>query len=416
MYNYHYMGFFSSGNSGVRYGALIDVGSGSVLTAIVASDPTKTHPDIIWSKREHAPLRKIQAVSDSAKSVMTSLMNALMSLDSEGRKVFHEKCGSQKISSLQVTVAAPWSYTATKTISYQNEEEFVVSETLVSELLRTAEQKVEDEMIENEKIHELDLSIVARTTIKVIANGYPIHVTGQQKAKSIKVIEATAVVQKYLINAITDAKEKMFPGSTLLQYSFMLPFYETTSSLIQPGADFCLVDITYESTEIGIVRDGVLTYCTHTPYGAFSIAREIAEVLSIPLEEAYGYLTEDQLTHFISQSSATKQEEIHKILTAYQERVSDLFMETGDTLTIPKKLYVHGNLETEPFFNEHVLKAATLATKTPHAAYNVSTELLANQYNAEDALAFKAASPDTALLISAQFFHTQDQHSKFEQL
>jgi Tfp pilus assembly PilM family ATPase len=410
------MGFFSSNKNKIRYGALIDVGSGSVLTAIVASDPQKTHPDIIWSKREYTPLRKIQAVSDSAKSVMTSLMNALMSLDGEGRKALSEKYGSQKIDTMQVTVAAPWSYTATKTITYQNEEEFEVSETLVAELLRTAQNKVEEEMLENEKVHELGLSIVARTTIQVIANGYPIQVTGAQNAKSVKVIEATAVVQEYLINAITDAQSKMFAGSKLTQYSFMLPYYLTMNSIMQSATEFCLVDITYESTEIGIVRDGILTYCTHTPYGSFSIAREIAETLSVPLEEAYGYLTCDDMTCFVTQSSEAQQEEINKILKAYQVRISELFKETGDTLAIPKKIFIHGNLETEPFFNQHILKATTMATKMPHAAYNVSAELLAKQYTPEDASAFKAAADDTALLISAQFFHTQDQHSKFEQL
>ena len=410
------MGFFSSGKNKVRYGALIDIGSGSVLTSIVASDPTKTHPDIIWSKREYTPLRKIRAVSDNAKSVMTSLMNALMSLDGEGRTTLSEKCGPKKISSVQVTVAAPWSYTATKTITYQNEEEFDVTDTLVTELLRTAQKKVEEEMLENEKVHELGLSIVARTTIQVIANGYPIQVTGTQKAKSIKVIEASAVVQEYLIDAVTEAQEKIFSGSTLTQYSFMLPYYATLSNLIQPTADFCLVDITYESTEIGIVRDGILTYCTHTPYGSFSIAREIAEALSIPLEEAYGYLTCDDMTCFVTQSSTAQQDEINKILKAYHQRISELFKETGDTLSIPKKIYLHGNLETEPFFNDHILKAASMTTKMPHAAYNVSVELLGRHYTPEEVTAFKALGSDTALLISAQFFHTQALHHKFEQL
>jgi hypothetical protein len=410
------MGFFSSSRSDVRYGALVDIGSGSVLVAVVASDPNLKQPTIIWTKREYTPLRHTKSVNDSAKSVMTSLVNALMLLDSEGRKALRESVPEASIENLQITIAAPWSYTVTKTISYQSEEATEVSRELISELLRTAEQKVEEEMHENEKAHDLGLNIIARTTLAVLANDYPVIITGKQKATSVKIVQASAVAQNYLSKALFDARNKMFPKATFSDYSFILPYFIVMNEVLSGVTnEYCLVDITYEATEIGVVRDGILTHTTHIPFGAFSIAREISEALGVPLEEAYGYLTCEDMTCFVGTEDDKKKGELEAILQAYEDRLTDLFKQTGDTLSIPKKIYIHGNLATEPFFNSRILAAAAKATKMHHAVYNVTSELL-TKYFKDDASELKDHKYDTALLISALFFHNETYHKQFDDI
>jgi hypothetical protein len=410
------MGFFALKKNNIRYGVLVDIGSGSVLAAIVAADDTKAYPDIIWSKREYSPLRQSTSLTDSAKSVMTSLINALMSLDGEGRKTLYEETGIRKIEYLQVTIAAPWSYTATKTITYQSKEDFEVTDTLIAELLRTASQKVQEELLENEKVHSLGLSIIARTTMQIVANGYPIRVTGKQKANSVKVVQASAVAQEYLLDAIIDTQDKMFPGTDISQYSFMLPYYFVMNEIGEMPGEYCLVDITYEATEIGVVRDSVLSYCTHTSAGAFTLARAIADILGVPLEEAYGFLTSEDLAALLSQYPDKKQDAVKDVIERYQAELTELFKETGDSLALPRHIYVHGNLFTEPFFNIQVQKAATKATKMAHATFNITTELLTKKYPPELIQKLKMSGEDTALLISAQFFHTAEYHNRFEQL
>lgn len=415
MYNIIHMGFFRKSSSGIRYGVLVDIGSGSVLASIVSSDPSLTYPEIIWSKREYTPLRQISSINDSAKSVMTSLMTSLISLDSEGRKICKEKVGHSKLSYLQVTIAAPWSYTNTKTITYQNDEPFEISKELISELQRTADQKTEEEIQENETLHDNELSVVAKTTMQIIANDYPLLSPNNQKASTLKVIEASAITQDYVIAAIKDAKEKMLTGTKLTQYSFMLPYFFVMQEINEPDQDYCLVDITYEATEIGLVRNGVLTYCTHTPYGAFSIAREVSNILSVPLEEAFGYLQDFELRDLKQNWTAAQKEGVDAVIEAFQQRLSQLFRDTGDTLAVPKRIYVHGNMDTEPFFNEQILTGAKSATKMQHAVYNVSKELLIKHYPSNVAEEIAQSGGDTALLISAQFFHNAEYSDKFEQ-
>ncbi len=405
---------FLSSSSTERYGALIDIGSGSVLVAIVKSDAEKTYPEIMWAKREYSPLRHVDSLDESAKYVMTSLVNALMALDSEGRKVFTEKTGKTRLPETQVTIAAPWSYTITKNISYSHSENFTVTDELIEELLRTAHQKVDEDINEHERVHELGLTIISRSVIGLSANGYSLLRPNNQSVKTVRVVEASAVAQDYLVSAIHDASAKMLPETKLHLYSFIMLFFYIIRDIHPESTEYCLVDITYEATELGIVRDGILTYTTHAPYGSFSLAREIAAVLSIPLEEAFGYLHETDLNAALAQYSTDKQAEVQEVFGAYRKRLTDLFYETGDALSIPKRIFLHGNLHTEAFYAEQVGEAARLATKASHAVYPVSKELVARNYPKEMGIELEKKVLDTALLISAQFFHMTDFHGKFE--
>lgn len=409
------MSLFGTNATSVRYGALIEIGSGSVLVAIVGSDPTKNHPDILWSKREYTPLRAINGVSDSAKNVMTSLLNALMILDGEGRAVLRDKTGKNRLPETQVTITAPWSYTITKTISYAHEEEFTLSKDLVEELLRTAHTKVSEELAENQAVHNFGLSVIARSATGLIANGYTVRVPANQKIRNLKIIESSAVVQDYLIDELHEVQAKILPDTELFLCSFILVFYSILTDLTPETKEFCLIDITYEATEIGIVREGTLTYCTHMPFGSFSIAREIAAALNVPLEEALGYLHSAEPLTLLGELSAQNRKDVGHIFESYQEKLAALLKETGDTLSIPKKIFLHGDFETEDFFRTQVMTAAKRTTQTSHAVFPITKDLLQRYYTGEEKTIFQTEN-DTALLISAQFFHTNSRQDKFEHL
>ncbi|HMO78514.1 MAG TPA: hypothetical protein PKD95_04960, partial [Candidatus Paceibacterota bacterium] len=310
----------------------------------------------------------------------------------------------------------PWSYTVTKTIAYQNEEEFMVSKSLVDELLRTAHLKVEEELQEKAKINDLGLEILVKSIMKIVANGYAINLTDKQRANDLKIIEASAVAQKRLIEAVKEIKNKVLPEASLKKYSFTLPYYYVINSLNPANSSYCLVDITYEATEIGIVREGVLTYCSHIAVGTMSLAREIAEILSVPIQETFGYLKSEGLDDYLKNCSANQQDKVNEIFAKYQDQLTTLFKETGDSLTVPKKIYLHSNLNTESFFNEQITKAANQSTKLAHATYNVTSELLTKMYPKEYVAKLTKGERDTGLLISAQFFHTVEYETKFDQL
>jgi hypothetical protein len=399
------MSFFTKRSSLDTYGALFDIGSGSVLVAIVHSNEKNPHPNVLWSHREHVPLQNIASLEQASKSVMTALMNASMELDSAGRKVLAAHNPKARISQIQSSISAPWSYTVTKTIHYTQEKPFAITESLVGELIKTTEQKILNDLKQNETLSELGLQSITAVTMSTLSNGYRVAHPEDGMALEFTISRANVVAQQPIITALQDTSEKVFANKTHNQLSFMLMAFSVLRDLLPQIYEIAIVDVTYEATEIGIVRDGSLQYCTHTPFGSFSLAREIAAALSIPLSEAFGYLHTPEPLSFLDSLSEAKQQEVDEIFEAYIENITSLFKETGDDLSIPKTIALHVDLHSEPLFLNLIEKAAKRCTKSAPAITLVTKEILKQTFNERTTKEFFAHSSDTALLLSALFFH-----------
>ncbi len=410
------MRLFGLKSKTTRIGLLVEIGSGSVLTAFVNSNPENNHPDIIWSKREHIPLRQSYNFEDLSKSVLTALFNSLLNVDGEGRKRLKEVTDSYNIDTLFVTYSPPFAHTIVKTINYKRDEVFELSKDLLAELLRQAETALDDEIkLRSANLHN-ELVGVSRVTLDLEANGYLIREIDKQNVREVVVSEGSSIVNKKFTEAISDFRQKFQPKSRLEQYSFMLPYYYIARDLDQIENDCCLVNVTFEATELAIVRDGRLRYVTHKGAGLYTLAREISEIVGVPSEEVYGYFAREDFKELMTGYSEEKQTAIDAAFLSYKEKLKDLFTETGDLLTLPKYIYLHGNLYTEKFIAELINQTVSQNTDLKHAVINVSKLIFDNYYTEEEQLAFKKEGLDTGLLISAQFFHNSTYQASFEQL
>jgi cell division ATPase FtsA len=405
------MSLFSFKKGTERIGAIIDIGSGSVLTAVVSSKPGDSAPTIIWSNREHAPLRNIDSIEQSAKSIMTALVNALLKFDVDGRRALYEYDKKASISEIQCCISAPWAYTVTKTIEYSEDDPFEVTKALLDELIETALKKTEHELNENEAVNQLGLTVITRSTVDILTNGYRIKNPIGEKTSEMALSHVSVVTQKYLTDHIDELKRKLFSNTVIHKLSYILAFYSVTQELIPDQHEICLVDITYEATEIGIVRDGSLKYSTHTPFGTFSLAREISNITSVPLYEAFQYLHNSEPLAFLKTLPSSQQDEIAAVIEAYTEKVTALFHETGDELSIPRLIYLHTDLQSEPFFAGIITAAGTRALKSAPDVKTI-TPLIIDKVNRVAG----NQNSDTAMLVSAMFFHTQNTRRSFEYL
>ena len=410
------MSLFSHADPTIRFGAVIEIGSGSVMASIVKSDRSKTSPEIIWSKREYATKRAESDTAVNAKAVITSLMNAILLLENDGTKLLRVRYPHTKITHVQVSMTAPWSYTITKVIGYEKETPFEITETLLTSLIEAAQKKINEELKENELANDLGLAVMTRATTDIQANDYKIEDPKGKIASSLTLTQVSAVAQTYLTDAVLDIKNKVFKHALLEQFSFMLMFHCIVREFNNQLSEYCLVDVTYEATEIGVVRGSILRYCTHTPIGISTLARTIATILNIPLAEAYAFLKEPYFSHAMESLKPEKRAQVEVVFDEYQNNLATLFKETGDTLSIPKILFMHGDNQTENFFSVQLTAAAKKATGSVHTVHKVSTELLTNNYNPDEKKALLTITDDTAMLVAAQFFHKQHHCNDFIQL
>ena len=410
------MSLFKANISPIRIGAVFEIGSGSVMISIVRSDSTKIAPEIIWSKREYVPRRVNATTQTSVKNVVTSIMSAGLLLDGEGRKTLEQRYPKTKIEYIQITITAPWSFTITKIISYRNAEPFFITEDLLEELQKAAGKKINEDLKEDTLATERGLDILTRVTTDIQANDYTITSPLGQKTSTINLTQVAAAAPTYLISVINDINKKILPRLKPKCFSFMLMYYCIIREIYTDISDYCLIDITFEATEIGIVRGGILRYCSNTPIGISTLARTVANVLNLPIDEAYAFLKEPYHTRALETLTADRKAQFTVIMDEYQNNIKRLFLESGDKLSIPKTIFLHGGHQVESFFVTQVNSSAVLATKTQHTVHQVTKELLTSNYTEAEKKALLTITDDTAMLVAAQFFHTQQHMSDFIQI
>ena len=381
------------------YAAIVDVGSGSVGLAIIASVPGQPEPLIIYSARERTPIRDISGLSEASKDIATAVVNAFLLLGNDGRQALEAYDGSAKISATSVSISAPWSYTIAKTVHVHGDEPFEITKSLVEDLTQQAHEEALKIIQENDLMDRLGLITISEATAEIVANGYITKNPIDQTVNDLSLTQMNGVAEQKLVNVIQDSQEKVLPSAELQQHTFTQQFHRALQSLRPDTSEACLIDVTHEATEIGVVRDGVLRYVTHVPYGSYTIAREISELCKLPKEEALGLLRVSDADQRQNLAAATKAE-IDVIIKNYEEKLSDLFTRTGDTLSVPKSIFLHTDRKTEPFFVERIAAAAKNATTLHHSVHPLTEKMFAD-----------LTVNDSRILLSAYVFHITEPES-----
>ena len=396
LYNECIMALFSRKLAGDECGVVVDVGSGSVGVAIVVSRNIEEELDVVWSYREHVIIRDKVQMQESLRDITTALVNAMLELGSTGLKKLNEYDRSLRVSVVQTAICAPWAYTVTKTINYEDEHPFEVDQAMIKSLIETAKKQTMETMVDGKIFEELGLRMITEDTLNIQVNGYTIKNPMGQEGRTLTLSHTSAVAREQLLTALDESLEKIFPRAQKEFYSFMYLFYRTLDSLHPDTSEICTIDVTNEATEIGIIRDNILKHTSHIPFGMYSLAREIALICNIPKEEAYSYIKNQR---DISEGGFSKEklDEVQLVFQKYEEKVAGLFKVTGDALSIPKTLFLHCSQETEEFFKERLLNASKKATSTSHTVHTFTSELLNG-----------VAMEDTALAMSAFTFHMRE--------
>ena len=381
------------------YALLVDVGSGSVGLSIVA--PTETEGEI-WSHREHCPLKVTESITESSKAVVTTIMNAMMLFENEGRKALYQHNKAAKISSLQAAVSAPWSYTVARTVKFDKDEPFVITEDLLTQLAASAQKQAMEEFEAEHSLSTLGVKETSHTILDAHANGYRVATPNKQQATLLTVTHVSTLVRDEIVDSLQEIKEKLLSDCELQITSYMMANYYVTDALQPVGVDFCLVDITNEATELGIIRHNALQYCTHSAFGRASIAREVAKATNAPLHDAFSSLR-----------TLHKQNDLHEdiaaTLNSYQDKIIELFKETGDRLTIPKHIYLQVDAGLGDFFAPFV-ESAGKETSRGNVLVTVTTPDLLYTKKTDN------RPTDVALAIAMRFFHTKEDRAFFEYL
>lgn len=385
-----------------RVGVLIEIGSGSAAVSLLISTPDKIEPTVVWSSREDAVLKHIGSLEEGSKTVMTALMNVLLDFETTGRQALRQ-AGKSTIDAVQCVVAAPWSHTVPKRIEYKQDESFVVTQELIDELVNMAITKTKEDINEESLSVSHGLAVASRATLHVLLNGYRTAKPTHQSGRELILLHTTVVVHDAILQAIEEIRQKMFPSCSLEIYSSALVLHCVANDIAPQHTNLTLLDITHEASELSVVRDGELTHVAFAPFGVYTIAREYATIMNVPLSEALGYLkadAEDRLSH----ASKSTLRDIDKVHEAYVEKITQLLQDTGDELVSPRQIVLHVDALFEDFFVSILQTASKRSIKSDPVITKASTTILRNVPKSD-----MASIGDTAVLAGMHFFHTGNQ-------
>ncbi|HEU4677547.1 MAG TPA: hypothetical protein VFS75_02405, partial [Candidatus Paceibacterota bacterium] len=273
---------FDRSGTKTTYGALIDVASGTIGIAIVASDAVKKLPEIIYENR--IDMRVGKRAAAEIRRVREMLLSASLSF-SEGFASLRAIDPRARVSSLSVTVAAPWSYTVTNAVEYKDDAPFKITPTMLRDLVDSAEATILEGMRKDPDAAAENLEIIERVTTNVTVNDYPVPDPLKVEGTSLALSHVVGLVPRDILTSVHEIQDKLFQGTTLRVHTSMCTLFAVAEELYPRLSSFCLVNVSGEATEFGIATEGTLTDSIFIPKGTNGFMKKVMEDTGRPLAD-----------------------------------------------------------------------------------------------------------------------------------
>lgn len=384
--------FWGKKHTEAQYGALVDISSGSIGIAILLSDPQKALPQIVYVER--LPFRQtahhtIRDILDTRR-VREALLSASLTLSSDGMAVLQRSDEHARISKIFVTCSAPWAQTIARNAQYNTDTNFKVTKSIISDLVTSVEQDVLTHST-NSQDEEIPYRIVERATVDITLNEYAVTRPFGLIGKSLTLSHVMGLIPQDLLSAIEEVHEKVFPQAIVQAHTSMLVAYCVLQDIFPNTHTACVIDVTGESTEFGLIEKNLLIANSYVPSGINTILRATAKSHGIPLADLERQLSE--YTPEVCNDSTP----LGSALVAYRTDVVNEIKRIQEHRSFPKEII----LIVSPQFQESFTRIITDAFGEIRDE-NHSIALLPDITTSS---LMPAESSDPYIALSARFFH-----------
>lgn len=395
---------FGQKNAGVIYGILVDVGSGSLGVGIVESHNREPMPRVIYANRQYMRVTKSNANHDARlREMRQALFSSLLELSKNGLVALREHDPNAHLSRMYVTCSAPWGKTVTQTVSYTDEDEFKVTDEIIRDLIKDADEEI-GQAHTGDETDTRTLTVVERATIDVRVNGYSVHTPVGIKGIEVSLSHISGLIPNDVLDAINEAHQKFFPETAITTHTSMLILYLVIQDLFPHTESLLAVDVTGEATEFGVIENGLLVDTAYAPYGTNTLVRDVVE--------RTGKTTADVTSVFREFTRGTFSKEtndaVARELSVYHKAISVTLDTLRDTHHLPRTVAL--------------VVPTTFASVIQHIVPKTLNDMFANTYTILPVderlikeLATTQTEPDLNLSVAGQFFHKMNKKNKFNE-
>jgi hypothetical protein len=383
-----------SHTEGIFYGVIFDIGAESIGVSIIESDRSKKLPIVIFSHRVHLRIPKLApSTGEYTRHMREALFSASLILSRDGLEALRLHNNHARIGKILVTCTSPWSYTISRNVQYESEDEIKITRALVDDLVKSAESEITTQ-IQSEKDNAHDLfEVVERATVDVRINDYSIQNPVGLRGTTVSLAHITGLIPSDIIKAVYEVQEKIFPNVEIRAHTFLLVLYCVLRDLFPKTESLCIINVAPEATEFGIVEGGTLIESTTIPFGTSELVRQLTGSLK-KTEIEIGSL----LTLYESGSlEKTLREQLDKEFKFFAKKFEESMSEHFVTRRFPKTAFL---LAPEPYSELFVTELTPFIRDVFHAdqtLLTINTETLKE-------ISFHESN-DPYLSITSRFFH-----------
>ena len=337
-------------------GVILDISDAIVNVGIVLSSEDKPLPEIVWSHQERVTATDTTKNTESRLTV--ALLNAFTELGNSGFSTLRKKGISTLPNLIQVAITAPLAYTVSRTVSVSSDKSFKVTQKLFDELETKAANEVKKLCESQLMTKDLDLEMLSNSTVSLSVNGYPTHYPFKSTATEVKLSQMVTLSSKVIVAELNKLRDKILPKAELDIDSFMSVYFRAVLEVAPNTTEACFINATLKGAELMVLRESL-------PVSSTFVA------VTTPTGTATGALP--------AASSSTMLQEL-----------TTLFKNTGDGLSLPKRIYLHSNVLTESSLVPLLESASKSATGVSHQVHGTTTEFFSPAKSGPNPLACSA--------------------------
>src|SRR5690606_30166121 len=132
--------------------------------------------------------------------------------------------------------------------------------------------------------------VIERIVTHITLNGYSTTSPLGKRASDIQSAIYMSAVREPFRKRIDDIIDRRFNTHTVTVRSFPLAFFKAVNQVFIHGTSYLLFDITGESTELSIIRDGALHTLISVPMGKNTLVRSVMQHYGVNAEIALSFL------------------------------------------------------------------------------------------------------------------------------
>ncbi len=362
---------------------LFDIGSGSLAGAIVAFSKDKP-PEILYSCRTRIVTKS--SMVDSVilrRGLLAALKIITADLLQQGLATAssHSKKNLIEINSAHYILSSPWILSATKTIAFEQNTEFVIDKDLIKALLdeKAFEFAAEYDIgsSEQENASDSDIAIAEKSILSILINGKTTSAPYGKRARTLEILAHFSLTSQELVDDITAVVDSYFHIKNSHIHSSSLLKYSTLRDVYHQDRNFLLVDIHEELTDISVVKNGVLVELSSFPLGLHTIHRRIADDLGTTEEVAAS-----NIRIFLNEKSEQKAgDAMKKMLNKIKAEWKKLFQHSltpthGQITTVPDKIFLMAGNSMQNFFVDFLKEEKFDPTVLNNGVFTVTPVLI----------------------------------------